>query len=372
MGSFPVHDEFAASLVLSHTPGLGPRSWKALMEQFGSACTALEEVRAWRGQGLVREKPFDLLMQGEWRDGAREEHRVVSERGDLVLLWTDERFPADLKEIPDPPLYLYALGDPGLARGDCVAMVGSRRCSRYGQQMASTMSRGLSMSGVTVVSGFASGIDRQAHVAALEGPGSSVAVLGTGLDLIYPAKNRDLWEQLAAKGLIITEFPPGTKPDGPNFPKRNRIISGLSLGVVVVEAEQKSGSLITARLAMEQGREVFALPGPVNLSSFDGCHELIRQGAVLVRSAEDIIAELAPRLGYRGRSQPAPRSRVQSTLEGEEQQIVDIILELERAHIDHIARRLGVESARVSQSLLMLELKQVVTKHPGMYYSLAF
>jgi DNA processing protein len=371
MNLLPVHDEFAACLALVHTPGLGARTWKALLEQFGTARTALEEIRSWKGLGLCREKLVELLLGGAWKDASREEHRVVSERGDNVLLWADEGFPPALREIPDPPLYLYLQGDQGLLQGDCVAMVGARRCSRYGQQMASTLARDLSMSGITVVSGFAWGIDRHAHAAAVEGPGRSIAVLGTGLDLIYPAGNKDLWARLVEQGLIVTEFPPGTRPEGPNFPRRNRIISGISLGVVVAEAEQQSGSLITARLAMEQGREVFALPGPANLKSFDGCHELIREGAVLIRSAEDVLAELAPRLGSRGKPAQPEQSRVQVALDGEEQRIVEIINEQERAHIDQIARRLGVESARVSQALLMLELKRVVTKLPGMYYSMA-
>jgi DNA processing protein len=371
MRTFPVHDEFASCLVLTHTPGLGARTWKVLLEQFGSAGNALLEIRSWVGRGLVRAKIVELVEQGAWQNSADEEYRRVAERGDLVVCWNDEMYPPALREIPDPPLYLYALGHPGLLKGHCVAMVGARRCSRYGQQMASVLSRDLSGSGITVVSGFASGIDRQAHGAAIDGPGSSIAVLGTGLDLIYPAGNRDLWAQLAQNGLILTEFPPGTKPEAPNFPRRNRIISGICLGVVVIEAEQKSGSLITARLAMEQGREVFALPGPVNLRSFDGCHQLIREGAVLVRHAEDVLTELAPRLSCRGGSDPRVPARIEASLQEEEQQIVDIISEQEQAHIDHIARRLGVESAYISQALLMLELKQVVTKLPGMYYRLA-
>jgi DNA processing protein len=369
MGLSGVGDEYSACLALAHTPGLGPRTWKSLLERFGSARAAIDEAKGWVGQGLVREKVTELLLGGAWQEAAQREQRAVAARGDAILLWTGDEYPQALREIPDPPLYLYVQGRTGLLGGDCIAVVGARQCSRYGRDMASKLAEGLSSSGITVVSGFASGIDRQAHASSLDGAGGSIAVLGTGLDLIYPASNRDLWERLSDKGLIVTELPPGTRPEGPNFPKRNRIISGISLGVVVVEAAPKSGSLITARMAMEQGRDVFALPGPANLRTFDGCHELIREGAVLVRSAEDILTELAPRLGRRPEPVLTPRTRPE--LGPEERRVVEVIGGREQAHIDHIARTLGMESARVSQTLLMLELKQVVTKLPGMYYRLA-
>lgn len=191
-------------------------------------------------------------------------------------------------------------------------MVGSRECSRYGIELAHRIAMDLSDTGVTVISGLAYGIDREAHLGGLKGPGSSIAVMGTGPDLIYPASNRDIWRELAEKGLILSEFPPGTKPLSGNFPLRNRIISGLSLGVLVVEATTKSGSLITARLAMEQGREVFAVPGPVSLKSYRGCHEIINKGAKLVHGAEDILLELKPQLeaflaqGRGPKNAPAP------------------------------------------------------------------
>jgi DNA processing protein len=364
-----VTDEYSACLALAHTPGLGPRTWKALLERFGSASAAIDEAKCWVDQGLVREKVADLLLGGAWQEGAQRERTMVAERGDAILLWTGDEYPQALREIPDPPLYLYVQGRAGLLGGDCVAVVGARQCSRYGRDMASALAEDLSKSGITVVSGFASGIDRQAHASSVDGAGGSIAVLGTGLDLIYPSSNRDLWARLSGNGLIVTELPPETRPDGPNFPRRNRIISGISLGVVVVEAAPRSGSLITARIALEQGRDVFALPGPANLRTFDGCHELIREGAVLVRSAEDILAELSPRLGQR--QVPERRTPNRPELGPEEKRVVEVIESREQAHIDHIARTLGMESARVSQALLMLELKQVVTKLPGMYYRLA-
>ena len=214
---------------------------------------------------------------------------------------------------PTPPVFLYAVGDLDLLDNPGVAMVGSRECSRYGIELAHRIARELSERGLTIISGLAYGIDREAHLGGLTGPGSSIAVMGTGPDLIYPATNRDLWREMADKGLILSEFPPGTKPHAGNFPLRNRIISGLCLGVLVVEASSRSGSLITARLAMEQGREVFAVPGPVSFKSYRGCHEIINKGAKLVHGAEDILVEIAPQLeaflAGSGRQESTPEIR---------------------------------------------------------------
>lgn len=288
--------EFWASLSLKHAPGLGPRTSKRLLDRFGSATRAVEAAVRWREMGLATSQQVQGFLAESWRPHAEEELAKAEERSIPALTWADPRYPERLRQIPDPPVFLYALGDLSLLGNPGVAVVGSRECSRYGIELANRISMELSAQGVTVISGLAYGIDREAHLGGLTGPGSSVAVMGTGPDLVYPAANRDIWRELSRRGLILSEFPPGTKPLAGNFPLRNRIISGLSLGVLVVEATTKSGSLITARLAMEQGREVFAVPGPVSLKSYRGCHEIINKGARLVHCAEDILVEIKPQI----------------------------------------------------------------------------
>ena len=252
----------------------------------------------------------------------------------------------------------------------------------------------MSAGGVTVISGLALGIDRQAHLAGLTGPGGSIAVLGSGVDVVYPPQNRDLHAMLAERGLLLSELAPGAGPEARHFPARNRIISGLSLGVMVVEAAAKSGSLITARLAAEQGREVFAPPGLLTMPTFAGCHALIRQGATLVESAQDILQELEPLLraeflggvaGARpappthgpkdapGGSEAAPPPRdpapVQGDLDDEERRLVGLLDRESKTHIDDLARRTGLAISFVSRKLLLLEIRGLVRKWSGMFYS---
>jgi len=311
--SGPDRQEFWACLCLKHAPGLGPRTFKKILERFGRADKAVERAKSWLDLGLVTSQQLQAFLAESWRPQAEAELAKAEAKGLNVLVWSDPRYPKRLREIPDPPVFLYAVGDLDLLANPGVAMVGSRECSRYGIELAHRIARELSDRGLTIISGLAYGIDREAHLGGLTGPGSSIAVMGTGPDLVYPATNRDIWREMAEKGLILSEFSPGTKPHAGNFPLRNRIISGLCLGVLVVEASSRSGSLITARLAMEQGREVFAVPGPVSFKSYRGCHEIINKGAKLVHGAEDILVEIAPQLeaflaGY-GRQEHAPEIR---------------------------------------------------------------
>lgn len=403
-----LHDEFRAALALRHTPGLGPRTWKRIAEAFPTLTDAARSAGAWPGLRLTRSAVSEAFLSKAWRKAAEQEYGLVRERGLRYVTWSDPRFPRLLKTIPDPPLYLYYLGDIALMNAPSLALVGSRQCSEYGLKAARSMGEELSRAGITIVSGLALGIDRQAHLAGLSGIGSSVAVLGTGLDRIYPEANADIWEELQTRGLIVTEFSPLTIPEPQNFPVRNRIISGLSLGVLVAEAAEKSGSLITARLALDQGREVFALPGPVTQATYGGCHALIRQGAQLVTSAAEIIAALDRELRsalnsavvgeasseVRGHApvvmQPAvernadKHSRVtrnthsrandeqemhSDDLTPEESGVLCALTAESRTHIDAMARETGLTSSRVSCILLELELKGLVRQWPGMYYS---
>jgi DNA processing protein len=359
---------------------LGTRTCKKLIQAYGSAHYAVTAADRWSRDQLVRPSVADIFTQEKWRDPAGAELEQVRRRQDRVVMYTDPDYPDSLRQIPDPPLYLYLIGDRALLRSPCVAIVGSRKCTPYGQNMARRIASGLSQAGVSVVSGFALGIDRLAHFAGLRDQGRTIAVLGTGLDRVYPAQNADLWSKITAAGLALTEFPPGSEPDAYNFPRRNRIISGLSMGVVVVEAAQKSGSLITARLALEYNREVFAVPGQATAPSFVGCLDLIRQGAVLTRSAEDVLQELAFQLptdheeSAQDQSSSAAAQPAASKLDhlgSEEQALARLLLADAQVHIDTLTQQLGWESNKVSQTLLMLELKGVVKQQSGMYYALA-
>jgi DNA processing protein len=296
-----------------------------------------------------------------------------------ALPYSDAHYPDRLRHIPDPPLYLYSIGDTDLLRSPCIAVVGSRTCTSSGTGITENISRELASRGICIVSGFAWGIDRVAHSSAMAEIGGTAAVLGTGLDLIYPARNKDLWQGMRSKGLILTEFSPGTRPETHNFPRRNRIISGLCLGVLVTEAARNSGSLITAQYALEQNREVFAVPGSPRRRTYSGCNALIKRGAVLTRSAEDILQEIQPML-----EEWAPASeRRQPEANGGEGSVPDMVDlsdaegELVRAldpqeplHIDTLTRILNWNSSRTSQILLSLELKGVVSRQDGMHYTL--
>jgi DNA processing protein len=317
-----------------------------------------------------------------WQNDAREEHGKVAELRMSFLPCTTPAYPARLRELPDPPPVLYYRGDLGLLEGPGLAVVGSRQASRQGLAAARSIAAGFSRAGISVISGLALGIDRAAHLGALTGPGSSIAVLGTGLDIVYPPRNRDLFLALAEQGLILSEFAPGTPPLPPHFPVRNRIIAGLSLAVVVVEAPEKSGSLITARLAMEQGAEVFAVPGAFDMAGHKGCHALINQGARLFESVEKALLELSPVLGQYAARPKKPAAAGTGSLLPEAAGIVppaDLsgteaivwagLSLTDPKRIDAIGRELALQSAEVSRALLGLEIRGLVRKRPGMYYT---
>ncbi len=374
--------EFWASLALAHTPGLGCKLGKQLLDYYGSAQEAVNDFPQWRSLKIAEKNVADNFGQEKWLQSARIEWSRAKQEGMQVLTYCHPFYPERLRQIVDPPLYLYYRGDLSLLQAPCLAVVGSRNCSSAGTRITESISAQLSASGVGIVSGLAWGIDRVAHKGALSGAGGSLAVLGTGLDLVYPARNKDLWLEMIQKGLILTEFAPGTNPEAFNFPRRNRIISGLCLGVLVTEASGNSGSLITARYALEQNREVFAVPGFPLHQSFAGCNELIRQGAVLTRSAEDILREIEPQLSQfdlgpdeegtdtEARSWQEDKTR-ELELTEEESDVVGSMEEGERTHIDTLTRRLGWTSSRTSTVLLSLELKGVVIKSEGMYYALS-
>ena len=287
--------EFWASLAIRHCRGIGARSRARLLNTFGSAYRALQAKDEWVHAGLSRRQARALGGES-WRVGAMEEWERVRKLDDKILLWTDPRYPQRLRELPDAPVLLYCRGATAMLQSPAFAVVGSRRATPHGCTVASYMARSLASCGIVIVSGMAQGIDRAVHEAALQRTGKSIGVLGTGINKIYPKENTYLFKNMTEQGLLLSEFAPETPPMAAHFPVRNRIISGLALGVLVVEATSCSGSLITARLALEQNRDVYAVPGSALDTHCLGCQDLVRQGARPVFSAEDILRDLADQL----------------------------------------------------------------------------
>ncbi|MBG0791057.1 MAG: DNA-protecting protein DprA [Desulfovibrionaceae bacterium] len=403
-----LNKEYFACLALKHTPRLGPKVWRELFAHYPSAFDAVRDAGAWHGLKLSSKSVADACASEVWRGSAEEEYRAAGQASMDVVTWFDPRFPARLRELPDPPAMLYVEGDVTLFRNPGVAVVGARECTRLGLETAGRISAQLSRIGITVISGLALGIDRQAHLGGLSGVGSSIAVLGCGLDVDYPVDNGDVRRELCGRGLVVTEYGPGVRPRGGHFPVRNRIISGLSLGVLVAEAAHNSGSLITARLAGEQGRDVFAVPGPIGQPTFTGCHRLIKQGAALVESASDIVeilrydfareledvpdpspvsnegkadrgrtrtaravpsASAKPSAGAPSvRKRPPSANRDALALSEDELKVLAVLDSVDKMHIDALGRELGWKSAVISRVLLVLEMRGAVKQLPGMWY----
>ena len=295
---------------------------------------------------------------------AEKEIAAAHSLGYTLIHAMDEAYPALLKRIPDPPTILYVQGDPAWLSRPCIALVGSRNATSYGRTMAERLASQLASHGLTVVSGFARGVDRSAHEGAMRAGGGTVAVLGCSLDTDYPSGHGDLRKAVAARGCLVSEFPIGTGPAEYTFPRRNRIISGISLGVVVVEAMEKSGALITARHAMEQDREVFAVPGPVFSPTSRGPHALLRDGAKLVESVEDILEEIKP-----GFSEKEANTERSSPADGTmEFRILDAIT-AEPLHVDELGRKLSLPMAVLVPALSILELGGCIRQHSGKLFS---
>ena len=299
----------------------------------------------------------------------------------ITIALGDERYPELLRAIYDPPVVLYCDGVPEPGDRQAVAIVGSRQATPYGFRITETLAGELSALGFTILSGFARGIDAAAHRAALAAGGRTIAVLGCGLDVDYPPGHASLHAEIAGSGAVLTEFAPGTPPRATNFPRRNRIISGLALGVVVVEAADDSGSLITARLALEQGREVFAVPGPIDVPTSRGPHGLLKQGAKLVETVDDIVEELLPQLDRPltptlslslspgGRGKGEGESFARNDLSPEERAMLEL-MSREPRHLDDLTEQSRLPAAEVARMLLGLELKALVDQLPGQQYCL--
>jgi DNA processing protein len=353
-------------LTLAFTPGLGPATLKKLVLRFGSATQILAASRKDLAEcSFLRKDSLTCLCdQRTIAATAADRELLLSEKtGTTLLCWNDPLFPPMLKEINDPPSFLHVLGSPQLLSAPGIAMVGARAASSYGLQVAERLAGDLARHDLVITSGFALGIDTAAHRGALAAGGKTIAVMGCGLDIVYPRQNRKLHEQIATHGAIISETPLGTLPEGFRFPARNRIISGLSLGVVVVEAAHRSGTLITAHQALEQGRDVFAIPGRIDSPKSEGCHRLIQEGAKLVHSVADILEELALAI-----SAPSPKTLPQAPPLPAEEGKVFALLEVYPRNIEEIIQAAQLPAHRISEILLHLELQGLVASLPGKQY----
>ena len=283
-------DTLVLWLTLARLPGAGPRTQRTLIEHFGSVENIFSASRGQLEKILAgKHETVSAILDGPGVQTFESEFDWLGQPAHHLLVWSDADYPPLLREIADPPLLLYVIGRREALASPQLAIVGSRNPSPMGRENAQAFAKSLAGAGLAITSGLALGVDGAAHRGALAAGGHTIAVTGTGLDRVYPARHRELAHAIAARGALVSEFPLGTSPRPENFPRRNRLISGLSLGTLVVEAALQSGSLITARLAAEQGREVFAIPGSIHAPQARGCHALIRQGAKLVETAQDIV-----------------------------------------------------------------------------------
>jgi len=364
-------DTLSDWLTLYHAPGVGAVTLHRLLEscpnpgdlpQLGSEQLHRLGLKQASIAALQQPDVAAITRDLEWHE----------KPGNRIICCRDPDYPALLLQVPAPPPLLYVHGNVAVLGEPQLAMVGSRNPTRSGQQTATDFARHLSVAGLVITSGLALGIDAASHRGALDTGSATIAVMGTGLDRVYPARHRDLARQIAEHGALVSEFPIGTPPLAENFPRRNRIISGLSLGTLVIEAARRSGSLISARNAGEQGREVFAIPGSIHNPLARGCHQLIRQGAKLVETAQDVIDELGALAGACV-EQPAADHRQQQPdqtpkLDKEYMQLLDNI-EFESTSIDQLVTRSRLTPAEVSSMLLQLEMSGYIASSPGGNYN---
>lgn len=349
---------------LRRLPGVGTRTQRELLEHFGPIENIFSASRSQLDKVLAgKSEAVNSILAGPETEAFETELDWQNQPGHHVMVWSDADYPALLREIADPPVLLHVIGNRRALSNPQVAVVGSRNPSPMGRENAQAFAKSLARAGLTITSGLALGVDAAAHRGALAASGVTIAVAGTGLDRVYPARHRDLAHEIVKHGALVSEFALGTPPLPENFPIRNRLISGLSLGTLVVEAALQSGSLITARLATEQGREVFAIPGSIHAPQARGCHALIRQGAKLVETAQDILEELGPLASVTHRIAPdnaAPTLALDAPMAALLQQIGH-----DPVSVDALIERSGLTADAVSSMLLQMELNGLISSCPG-------
>lgn len=346
-------------------PGIGNILFSRLIKAFHTPEKVFQATPDMlkRVEGIRSNTITAIVTKVKNNDWVNRELDRLEKLGLALLTLNDESYPHSLKMIYDPPPILYIKGEIHKRDDLSLAIVGSRSASAYGKDTTQRLARSFAERGFTIVSGLARGIDTAAHMGALKGGGRTLAVLGSGIDVIYPWENNRLAEEISERGAVISEFPLGTKPEAPHFPSRNRIISGLALGTIIIEASFRSGSLITARLALEQGREVFAVPGNVDSPWSKGTNRLIKEGAKLVMDPEDIIEEVLPQ--YEAPSKSEADSLAEPEDISREGRAIFALLEASPVPIDSLIQKTGYPSGQVSSLLLDLELKGLVKQLPG-------
>ncbi|MFM2082694.1 MAG: DNA-protecting protein DprA [Verrucomicrobiota bacterium] len=361
-------DSREAFIALNLIEGVGPVRVRSLLEFFGAAPAILTASKHQLMQvRSIGEDTANAIANWEKSVDLAGELKRIADYGCHVLISSDENYPELLRQIYDPPIVLYVKGELTAKDKNAVAMVGSRQTTHYGIETARKLAYQLAYVGVTVVSGGARGIDTAAHQGALAAKGRTVAVLGTGINLVFPTENKDLFERIAEHGAVITQFPFNRPADKQSFPIRNRIVAGMTLGTVVVEANLSSGALITANMAVEAGRQIFAVPGRIDSPRSKGCHDLIKKGAKLCEGCEDILSEFE--YLFPGTNKPPTLNEDGSlpglTLSENEQKVFDALKPDDERTMDEVIRASGLPSSAVSVALLSLEMKRVVKQLPG-------
>ena len=367
MDASPAQSEIRDLVALMMTAGVGPLTSRALLDHFGTAGRILDApISRLKEVPGVGPKVAERICKARVENDADGELALCARHGVALIARGDDRYPESLENIPDPPSLLYVKGAFEARDQLAIALVGSRRCTPYGMRIAERLAASLARTGFTIVSGLARGIDAAAHRGALKAGGRTIAVLGNGLAGIYPSEHEEMADEIAAHGAVVSELPMTQEPLAGLFPQRNRIISGLCLGVVVVEAAPRSGSLSTAHHAMEQNREVFAVPGPVDSLASRGCHRLIRDGARLVETVDDILEELGPlvREIRPAPDEPAVRHPAELGLTDQERSLLGH-LDDAPSGVDELIVRTGLTASQVMATLSVLELKRMVKRLPG-------
>jgi DNA processing protein len=368
-------------IALNMTPGVGPRAATKLLERFGSPDAVFQARRTELESLRIKPETIESILKNEFAEKAVQELENVKQLGGDILILDDGSYPTLLREITDPPITLYVKGDwQSCFDQPCVAVIGSRMCSTYGENAAEMLARDLASRGICIVSGLARGIDAAAHKGAIRGGGKTVAVMGTGIDNVYPRDNtRLVREILESGGCIVSQFPLGTPPLKDNFPYRNRIISGLSLGVLIIEASERSGSLITARLAAEQDREVMAVPGNITSGNSYGTNYLIKSGAKLVQQWQDVVAELPseiassilpPKIDKKTNGHSSKQQElVPADLNDNERRIWPLLPADDAIHIDVLLESSGLSFGELNSALVALDIRDLIRVLPGKHYA---
>ncbi len=357
----PSAEQIKYWLALLRAPGVGSKTFIKLLDAYSPEQLFSQSSTSLSALGL-KQKSIDYIKSPDWELIERDLQWVNQPKNGVISLY-DSSYPAQLKEINSPPPLLFTRGDINLLSQAQISIVGSRNPSPLGLQSAIGFAESLSQHGFTITSGLALGIDAASHQGALNVNGYTIAVTGTGLDRVYPARNKDLATQIAETGLLISEFPPGTTAQANHFPRRNRIISGLCIGLLVVEAAKRSGSLITARMALEENREVFAIPGSIHNPLARGCNALIKQGAKLVENTQDILDEISV---YNQQHETIEPKNLKSTLDLEQQNLLNLIM-FSPTSVDWLVQESSFSVEVVSSMLLLLELQGSIASTPGGY-----